>query len=193
MKIVFTWGTHVWKTTILNLFKDNKKIVINKEVVRENMNMLIDLLWIEKYQDWRINHFLEFQTMNIISSIKRDINLNNNKINLLDRWVFDFIASLKRENINIPDSLLELVKNINYDLILFFEPIEQHKIREKTWRMLNKEKSELWAKYIYNEYINIFWNSKVIKVPFFNEWNIKNNIEERYNFILSILKKYIIK
>jgi len=188
MKIVFTWWTYVWKTTILNLLENNWFNVF-EEKAGENMFFLMNLLWEFKYRNWREKNFLEFQKMNIVSTLKRDLLLDTKWINILDRWVFDFIASLKRENIDIPDYLEELVSNIDYDYIFFFEEIDKHDMRSFTWRMLGKEKSRLWAKFIYEEYKNRFWENKIIKIPFFDKQNIEENIETRYQFVLEQIKK----
>jgi hypothetical protein len=51
---------------------------------------------------------------------------------------------------------LDLLNNINYDLIFYFEPIQEHRTRKETGRMLDKNKSELWAKFIIREYLENF-------------------------------------
>jgi len=148
------------------------------EVAGENMKMLIELFWMDKYRKWRKENFLEFQYMNIFSNLKREVSIkNNNELNFLDRWVFDWIASLKRENYNISKSIESLVNNINYDYIFIIEPIGTHNIREHTWRMLDENISIKWSKFIINEYISRFWKKKVINVPF-------DTIENRAKFIL---------
>lgn len=135
-----------------------------------------------EYLNFRKNNFKEFQYMNIFSNLKREKNiLNNNPLIFLDRWVFDWIASLKRESIKIEDFIETLVKGINYDHIFIIEALEKHETREKTWRVLNKDTSEKWNNFIIKEYIERFWKDKVSFVPF-------DTIENRSNFILDKIK-----
>jgi hypothetical protein len=59
--------------------------------------------------------------------------------------------------------------------------------------MLDKNKSELWAKFIIREYLENFWKNKVVKVPYFETGNLENNILERYKFVKEIIENYYAK
>jgi len=182
MKIVLTWWTHTWKTSILR-YLESKWYNCLDEVAGDNMNMLLKILWKDWYSNWRKNNFLEFQQINIFSNLKRDFDLKKtDNFTFLDRWVFDWIASLKREKLSISESILNLVDRISYDYIFIIDPIDFHEIRGSTWRMLDKDVSEKWNNFIIDEYVSRFWREKVVHVPF-------DTIENRAKFILNILWK----
>ena len=180
-KIVLTWWTYTWKTTLLKEFKKQGFICLD-EVAQNNMKLLSSILK-DKYLYWRKENFLEFQKMNIFDDLKRYLSvLKNENIIFFDRWVFDWVASLKRENIEIPDYIDKLFSNISYDIAFVIEPLKEHKTREYTWRVLNKEMSVKWAKYIENEYKDRW--VKVIKVDTFSD-NKEESIKKRVQFILN--------
>lgn len=186
MKILLTWWTHSWKTSILEYLSKNGFCTL-WEVAWDNMKLLIDVLWLEWYRKWRNKNLDKLLEMYIYSNLKRDLNISNlNKLTFYDRWVFDWIASFKRESIMIPDYIFDLVENIKYDYIFIIENLPYHNTRESTWRMLDQEKSNKWKKFIINEYEQRFWNDKVIIVPYFN-LNKEESIEKRAQFILDYI------
>jgi len=189
MKIVFTWWSYSWKFDLLNKLKC-KWYNIKSEVVSTNIDLLIYLLWMEWYKNWRKENFLRFQEMNIFKNLERDIYLSETKTHFLDRWVFDFFASLKRENIEVTPELEKLSEKIYYDKIIFLEEIPfLDKLQE--WRLLDKKQSKLWWKLIKQEYIDRFWEENIIEVPFFWEKDLDSENNLRIEFIEHELENII--
>jgi len=193
-RILFTWWTFAWKTSVLEELQKIWYSVIWESSGR-NIKLCQALLWDEEYRKWRPSYFEEFQRMNIHSNLEdyiKSLQIGKTKdwIIFYDRWVFDWFASLKREWFKIPDWLEIVSKNISYDLIFLFEILPDHQTREHTWRMLNREVAEKWAKFIEAEYTQRFWADKIIKVPsIVYENNPQKVINERLEFVLSEITK----
>lgn len=185
--IVCTWWTHVWKTSVLK-YLEKQGYTIKESFAHENMDLLSGLLWKEGYRNWRKDNFLDFQKMNIIRDLKLYVdawNIKNTKEDIIffDRWIFDYIASLHRENNKIPQNIEKLFEQILYfSKVFIFEPIPFHDKRECTWRMLDKNNSLKWAWFIEEEYIKRWY--RIIKVPYIETWDISKNIEKRAEFLL---------
>lgn len=185
--IVCTWWTHVWKTSVLEYLETiwYKRHI---SVAWKYMEMLSKLFWDSEYRSWRTKNFSEFQRMNIFADLELyfdSLKLENIKdeIVFFDRWIFDRIASLKRENIEIPESIEELVSKVTYYKKIFvFEPIWFHEQREQTWRMLNEEVSLKWARFIEEEYKSRWY--EIVKVPDIQNWTPEENIKARAKFLL---------
>ena len=185
--IVFTWWTHVWKTSVLE-YLETQWYSRYISVAWANMRMLHDLLWDERYPDYRSKNFAEFQLANIYDDAKlyhQSLATTNTKDDVLffDRWVFDWIASLKREAKMVSDSIEELVSKVSYDLVFIFDPIANHDSRNETARLLNREVSEKWANFIETEYINRWY--KIVHVPDLQWTSPSESIKLRAEFILS--------
>ena len=184
--IVCTWWTHVWKTSVLE-YLENEWYKRHISVAWKNMDMLNYYMWEEKYREWRTTNFLDFQRMNIFKDFELYIdsfNINDSKDEIIffDRWIFDWVASLKRENINIPLEIEELISNIKYySKVFIFEPIWFHEQREQTWRLLNEEISLKWAKYIEEEYVNRWY--EIVKVPNIIWKNPTDSIKKRAEYL----------
>ena len=87
----------------------------------------------------------------------------------------------------VPQSLEPLLAQVKYDLILFFEPLPQHKVRVAEGKMLNREISERWSKFIWQEYEARFGKDKIIKVPYFDLPTPEQSIEARFEFVKKLL------
>lgn len=188
-KIILTWWTHTWKTSILNELSSKWYTVIG-EVAQKNMQTLIKLLGKENYQKWRKENFLEFQKMNIFDNLKiyfKKIENPKDWLIFYDRWVFDWIASLKREWYNIPNEIDELIKKIHYEKIFIIEHLDNHNTRNETGRILNLEISKKWEIFIKQTYLEKFWEKNIIIIPNIKIWDIEKNIEERTKIILNFL------
>lgn len=189
-RILFTWGTFAWKTSVLEQLKQQWYSIIWESSGR-NIKLCQALLWDGDYRKWKPSYFDEFQRMNIHSNLEdyiKSLDIVDSKDWLLfyDRWVFDWFASLKREWFNIPEWLESISKTIRYDLIFLFDILPNHQTRENTWRMLNREVAEKWAKFIEAEYIQRFWADKIIKVPaIVYENDPQRGINERLEFVLN--------
>ena len=186
-KILFTWWTHVWKTSVLE-YLESQGYFRYISVAGANMKMLRSLLWEDRYPEYRKENFKEFQYANIYDDLKlyhqsSSLSWNKDDTVFFDRWVFDRIASLKREWYKIDASIEELVSKINYDLIFVFEPILEHNLRIETARLLNREVSEKWADFIKTEYTQRGW--KIIFVPNFEWVNVEESIKKRAEFVLN--------
>lgn len=186
--IVCTWWTHVWKTSVLE-YLETQWYKRHISVAWKYMEMLSNIFWDAEYRVWRTNNFWEFQRMNIFADLELyfdSLNIKNIKDEIIffDRWVFDWIASLKRENIEIPNSIEELVSKVKYyKKVFIFEPIWFHDSREQTWRMLNEEISLKWAKFIEEEYKNRWY--EIVKIPDIKAWNNHDNINARAELLLN--------
>lgn len=188
-KVVLTWWTHTWKTSILKNLSLKWYTTID-EVAQNNMKTLINLLWKENYQKWRKENFLEFQKLNIYDNLKvylNEINKAKDWVIFYDRWIFDWIASLNRESVDIPIEIKELIKDIKYNKIFIIEHLDKHDMRNETWRMLNSELSIKWEKYIKKVYTEKFWQNNIILISDIENWTTKEKIEKRTNLILKYL------
>jgi len=187
-KIVLTGGTHVWKTSIIKNLQFLWYTAF-ESVAEKNMQLLIDLLWLEVYQKWRNENFLDFQRMIFFSNLQvynESLKITNPKewIIFYDRWVFDWFASLKREWIDVPIALEKQTENINYDMVFLIESLPYHDMRENEWRMLNEEMSKKWESFLIKEYQERFGN--IIRIPaIYYPENKELAIQERTNLILS--------
>lgn len=185
--IVCTWWTHVWKTSVLEYLETiwYKRHI---SVAWKYMEMLSKLFWDLEYRTWRTKNFSEFQRMNIFADLELyfdSLKTENTKDGIIffDRWIFDWIASLKRENIEIPESIEELVSRVEYyKKVFIFEPIWFHEQREQTWRMLNEETSLKWTRFIEEEYKWRWY--EIVKVPDIQIWTPEENIKARAKFLL---------
>lgn len=185
--IVSTWWTHVWKTSVLK-YLEKEWYKINDSFAWKNMNILSKILWKDEYKIWRKDNFLDFQKMNIFRDLElyyNSLEIENTKGSIIffDRGIFDWIASLKRENIDIPQNILSLVAKIQYfSKIFLFDSLPFHDIREDTWRMLDESISIKWAKFIENEYSERGYD--VIKIPYIEASNIDESIKKRAKFLI---------
>lgn len=187
-KIVLTWWTFVWKTSILRNLS-TKWYTIVDEVAQKNIQLLKNLLWDEDSKKWRQDNFLEFQRMNIFSNLNtynESLNIWETKDWLIfyDRWIFDWFASLTREWIPIPKSIENLCHNVKYDIIFVIEHLSSHDPRKETWRMLNFEKSKKWEESIIKEYTKKIWIENIITIPKIIYEDTEKGIEERTQIIL---------
>ena len=184
--VVLTGWTCCGKTSILEELASRWYSVFS-EVAGHNMKPLQHLLW-EDYTAWRTEFFTDFQRMNFFDSMKvyfQALETSKPKDNIIffDRWLYDWIASFKREWYSVPESFNKITKKIQYDYCFHIEALPKHLIRANEWRMLNSDMSEKWAKYITQEYALQGIPSSVV---IYGEWC--STVEERADRVLEIIK-----
>jgi len=188
-KILFSWGTHVGKTSVLE-FLESEWYTRKISVAGANMKMLRDLIGEKEYPNYRKENFQSFQLANIYDDLKlyhQSLKEDTTKDDIIffDRWVFDRIASLKREWYTIDNSLEKLISEVKYDAVFIFSPLSTHSSRKETARLLDAEISEKWAALIEKEYKNRWYTP--IHVPDIAWEDLQDSIKKRADYVFKNL------
>jgi predicted ATPase len=172
MKIVITGGTFAGKTSLVKLFKkDGFKNV--QDIGLETIKELNTKIGITKQREFRINKPIEFYSKIIKKQLKIEKDTKN-KIVVFDRGILDYIAMLKLTGLNMPESLINQIKNTHYDLVFICDTLSNFKERKNTGRSLNKNESLKLNKLIKREYSQI--GCKIVTVK-------EMPLKERFEFI----------
>jgi len=176
MRIVITWWLYSGKDDLLKEFK-KKWYNLKWNVVDKNIDFLIYALGMEGYKLWIKNNYFKFQEINILKTLERDIYLKENKLYLLDGWVFDFFVDLKQRWLKLQSDLEDLTKKIYYDKIVFLNDI--------SFLQNGVDKSKLveFNDLLKEEYIDRFWEENVLEVPYFWEKDLNLENQLRLEFI----------
>ncbi len=170
-KYVISGGANSGKTTIINELK--KK---GFRTIPEAARMVIKEC--QKIKEWTPEkNFYEFE----IKILNKQLRMESEKkegIVFLDRGIVDTFTYLRQTNKDIPEKIIKLVKERDYEKIFFLEMLPTYERDDERWE--NEERARKTHELIKKNYTKLGYD--IINVPLMN-------VRERTDFILKKIKE----
>lgn len=183
-KIVFTGGPYAGKSTLIKYFDKLGYPVLN-EVSISIINQLNRELGVEGSINFRQKQTDEFERI-LISRQKELENIaaakaikKGSDFVIFDRGVFDAMSYYKFYSKTPPKDILNMIRDIKYDLVFVLNTLPDYDARTETGRFETKEDSELLCRLAYEAYSETCDN--VLYLPVMS-------VEDRYQEVISTIK-----